>query len=123
VLKALGRRATRIVHGGRRSAGGLLLTGRYYLEDDQEWRLGQCYLGLLGFPFFVVAWIYIRIAYADAPRYGNHLILGSWSQLGLDAKIIIPVMFVWHPLAMFSFVRIFSVWGEISAQPRAEIGE
>ena len=123
MLKALGRWAAQRVHGNRRSAGGLLLTRRYYLEDDQEWRLGQCYLGLLGIPYFVLAWIYIGIAYAHRPRVGNHLILGSWSQLGLDAKIIIPIMFVWHPLAILSFVRIFWVWGEISAQPRAEIGE
>ena len=121
MLKALGRRVTRLVHGDRRSASGLLLTRRYYLEDDQEWRLGQCYLGLLGLPFFVIAWVYVRIAYADAPRYGNKLILGHWSQLGLDVKILLPLMIIGHLAAMASFIRIFLVWGEIAQQPRFEV--
>lgn len=123
MLKWLGRRMTRLVHGNRRSAGGLLLTRDHYLEDDQEWRLGQCYAGLLGIPAFVCIWFYIRIAYADAPRLGNKLVLGHYSELGLDAKILIPIMLLWHLAAMASFVRVCFVWGEISDQPRSELGE
>jgi len=123
VLKALGRWATRRVHGNRRSAGGLLLTRLYYLEDDQEWRLGQSYLGLLGFPLFVIGYLYIRIAYADAPRHGNRYVLGFWSQLGPDLKILLPIMVAGHLLAMASFIRAILVWSEIRQQPRPDIGE
>jgi hypothetical protein len=123
VLKALGRRATRFVHGNRRSAGGLLLTRDYYLEEDQEWRLGQCYVGLLGLPFFALAWTYVYFAYSDAPRQGHKLILGHWSQLGLDVKILLPLMIIGHLTAMASFIRLFLVRAEIAQQPRSEIGE
>jgi hypothetical protein len=121
VLKALGRRATRIVHGDRRSSGGLLLTGSYYLEDDQEWRLGQSYVGLLGFPFFALAWTYVYFAYADAPRHGHRLDLGHWSQLGPDVKILLPLMIIGHLGAMASAIRLFLVRAEIAQQPRSEI--
>jgi hypothetical protein len=51
-LAALGRWAARKVHGNRRSSEGYLLTRARYVDEDQEWRLGQCYLGLLGLPLF-----------------------------------------------------------------------
>jgi len=64
VLKRLGRRATAAVHGRSRSRSGLLLARDFHIEEDQEWRLGQSYLGLLGVPFFFAACLYARIAHA-----------------------------------------------------------
>lgn len=123
MLKALGRRATRLVHGNLRSASGLLLTRYNYLEDDQEWRLGQSYLGLLGFALFVLGLVYLRIFYAHVPGQGHKYILGHWSQLGPDLKILLPLMVVSHLTAMASFVRLMLVRAEIAQQPRSEVSE
>ena len=123
MLKSLGRWATRLVHGNRRGMTGLLLTRHHYLEDEQEWRLGQSYLGLLGFAVFLAIWLYVWIAYADAPRVGKRIHLGHWDQLGLDLKILLPLAVAGHLFGMVSAVRAWLVWQEIAMQSRAELGE
>jgi hypothetical protein len=123
MLKRLGLRVTALVHGRRRSRAGLLLTGRSYIEPDQEWRLGQSYLGMSGFAVFVLGLAYLGIAHADTPMRGHRHVLGPWSQLGLDLKILLPIMVVCHLAAMASCVRAVLVWQEINAQDRDDIGE
>lgn len=60
--KALGRRVTRGILGAERSADGLLLTKRHYLEPDQEWRLGLALLGLSGLPIAAAIMVYLQTA-------------------------------------------------------------
>ena len=123
MLKRLGRRATAVVHGRLRSRSGLLLTGDHYIEEDQEWRLGQSYLGLVGFPFLIASWLYVRIAYWGLPRSPGHRhsVAIRWDQMGWDVKLLLPIMVAWHLIAMASALRALNVWGEIRQQPREEL--
>ncbi|HEX8643777.1 MAG TPA: hypothetical protein VF702_07665 [Allosphingosinicella sp.] len=53
---------TRGILGAERSADGLLLTKRHYLEPDQEWRLGLALLGLSGLPIAAAIMVYLQTA-------------------------------------------------------------
>jgi hypothetical protein len=126
-LPWLGRWATRMVHGNKRSSQGYLLTKKRYLDEDQEWRLGQAYLGLLGIPLFLFMFPYVAIVHRNTGYYGpsrhgamaHHL--GFWSDMPLDLKILLPLTVVWHFTAIASIFRVALVWGETGT--RDEIGE
>lgn len=125
-MKALGRWATRKVHGNSRSRDGYLLTKRHYLDDDQEWRLGLCYVGLV-FSFLGIAAIslYVNIAFAHLRTVvsGRSTIrLGHWSDLSADMKLLIPLLLLLILSAVFWVMRYIAVVRpEIEAQPRSEI--
>lgn len=123
MLKALGRRVTRKLLGNLRSPDGLLLTRRYFVEADQEWRLGHAILGLGGFPVVIAIFIYVQIAYGHlrVPHHGIRL--GHWSDLSLDMKILTPLTFLCFVLAMASCLRCMLIWGEISHQPRSDVDD
>jgi hypothetical protein len=123
-LAALGRWAARKVHGNCRSAEGHLLTRTFYVDEDQEWRLGQSYLGLLGLPFFLLAFAYVQSAHRDLGYYtrgGRRHVLGHWANLPLDLKIIIPLTVIAHLVFLASCIRLVVLWQGLGW--REELGE
>jgi hypothetical protein len=121
---ALGRWAARKVHGNARSTEGHLLTRTAYIDEDQEWRLGQAYLGLLGLPVFLPCFLYVQSAHRDLGYYrrSRHVhVLGPWADLPLDLKIIIPLMAIAHLVFLASFARLILVRQGLGS--REELGE
>jgi hypothetical protein len=110
-LPALGFWAARKVHGDLRSSEGYLLTSRHFIERDQEWRLGQAYLGLLGLPLFVLIAAYLGIRGEE----------GHWSDLSLDARILYPLAFLSHITGFASVIRLHLLRGQLGL--REDLGE
>ncbi|MGC1470676.1 MAG: hypothetical protein WA793_14975 [Sphingorhabdus sp.] len=106
----LGRQMTRLVHGTKRSPDGGLLAKRYYLTEEVEWRLGQTYIGLLGFLALPLGGLYIEI-FAEHVGYhrGRRHYLGHWAELPLDLKFVIPAIFIGQIVGLISAVRYFNV--------------
>ena len=63
MLNRIAKYVVRKIHGHQRSPDDYLLTRRFYMDAEQELALGQSYLGLAGFPIFIVVLAYILVAY------------------------------------------------------------
>ncbi len=71
---------------------------------------------------FVSSYLYVQIVHWNTGYHrGNQHIIGHWSSMPLDLKILLPLVVVWHFAALAPFFRLAIVWGEIG--PRDEIGE
>ena len=122
MLQALGCWVTRKVHGDVRSPEGYLLTRRHFLVEDQESRLGQTYLGMLGMPLFVAIGCYILIRYGGNMGVPGVARFPNLTDMPLDVKILTALAAIGHPLGLFSIVRWTIVAGEIGDQRRADLG-
>ena len=121
-LRRLGRWTARKVHGGERSRDGHLLTRRHYLDEAQEWRVGQGYLGMLALPVFPLILVYLQTAHFDTGYWrGKRRILGHWSDLPTDLKILIPLAVACHLVGLASAIRTILIWRGVGS--RQEIGE
>ncbi|QAY77792.1 hypothetical protein [Sphingosinicella sp. BN140058] len=122
-LPAIGRWAARKVHGNRRSTDGYLLTERHFIDEDTEWRLGQAYLGVLGFPLFFIDLLIVRIFFGHlAERHSDGALhFGFWSDLVWQLKLLFPLAVIFHIGGMASIVRLFVVWGQLGL--RSDLGE
>ncbi len=109
-LVVLGRKIAQLVHGNKRNDQEELLTTRYCLTDEVEWRLGQTYLGLIGLLALPLGGLYIEIFSEDVGYHaqGRHY-LGHWGDLPADLRIILPLMFLDTMVGMASVVRYFDV--------------
>lgn len=124
MLKRLGRWAAGKVHGSERSSEGYLIAGEHYLLEEQEWRVGLCYLGLFGILIFAVIITYMIMAYDHYPRgRGNRIILGEWSELPLELKILMPLAIGSHLTGMGSAMAAWVMWLGVRAQLRSDLFE
>lgn len=121
-LKRVGLWMARKVHGNRRSSQGYLLTERHYFDEDQEWRLGQGYLGMAGLPALPIVFLYVQTIHARTGYWsGRRHFLGAYSDLPTDLRILIPLLFVAHLTGMVSAARTILLWQGVGT--RDEIGE
>lgn len=121
-LKRIGRWTARKVHGNARSAQGYLLTKSHWIDEDQEWQLGQSYLGMLGLPVFPIVSVYLQTVHLHTGYWrGNRHVLGHWSDLPLDLKILLPLTFICHFAGLVSAVRAILVWKGVGS--RKDLGE
>jgi hypothetical protein len=112
----------RKVHGNRRSSHGFLLTHRHYLHEDQEWRIGQGYLGMLALFALPILFAYVQTMHFHTGYWsGSRHHLGYWSDLPADLKIAIPLVFVAHLTGMLSAARTILLWQGVGT--REELGE
>lgn len=121
-LEGLGRWAARKVHGNRRSSQGYLLTASAYIDEDQEWQLGQAYLGLLALPldllcFAWVMWAHPHLGYVR----GNRRVIGHWADLLPDLRIVIPLLVIAHVVFLASAFRAVLIWRGLGS--REDLGE
>jgi hypothetical protein len=121
-LKRIGRWTARKVHGDRRSAQGYLLTRSHYLDEAQEWRVGQGYLGMLALPVFPLVFLYVQTVHVRTGYWvGRRHVLGHWSDLPADLKILIPLLFAAQLIGLLSAARTLLIWR--GAGSRDELGE
>jgi hypothetical protein len=120
-LPQLGRWAAQLIHGKERSPQGHLLTKKHVIEEDQEWRLGQAYIGMLGILYLIFLFLYVGLFHHDLGYWvGRKHHLGRWSDLPLDLKILIPPLFPIHLIAILSFGRAIVVWNGIGSRTELE---
>jgi len=115
-LYDLGLWVTQRVHGRRRSSQGYLLTAKHYLTSDDEWRLGQSYLGALGLPLyglimFYVAAVHPDVGYEDEGGWN----LGPVDDWPVDMKVLVPIAVVALIVSLLSLTRLFMVWRALGA--------
>lgn len=116
-LPQLGRWMTQKVHGNVRSAEGFLLTKNSYIDPDTEWRIGQAYLGVAGFPVYVVIWFYVYFAHHDTGYWvGHRHYIGHWANWPLDLKILTPIAILGFFVGMGSIVRLFILWSQFGSR-------
>ncbi len=104
-------------HGRNLDADGSLLTRKHRIQEDDIWRLGQAYFGILGLLALPLALMYLHYFHQDTGtvtyhydalnrRVAKHR-LGFFEDLPLDLKIIMPLTFLLHFGGLLSAVR----WG------------
>ena len=105
-LLPLGRWAARLIHRAKDGPDGSLMSRKHIIPGDVAWRLGQAYLGMLGLLALPSAWAYVKAFHQDTGyQLGNWHVLGFWSDLSLDLKIVMPLTFILHVIGVVSFIR------------------
>jgi hypothetical protein len=117
----IGKSITQKVHGNLRSKEGYLLTKTHFIEEEEEWRLGQAYLGLLGLPLYVAIWFCVQHLYEDVGYWeGNRHVLGHWSNMPSNLRILIAIDIASFLIGFVSIFRTLLVWTQIGR--REDIG-
>lgn len=124
MLNRITKYVVRKIHGHQRSPDGYLLTRRFYMDAEQELALGQSYLGLAGFPIFMVVLAYLLSAYGypgggKGDAYG--VSYASFSKMPGEVQILLPIAIIAHLIGMASTIRLAINWSAISGQDRTLI--